>query len=29
MTSGIGRSKEDTKKMFQENIEKLLLTANN
>ncbi|HSO87101.1 MAG TPA: thioredoxin domain-containing protein, partial [Draconibacterium sp.] len=28
MTSGIGRSKEDTKKMFQENIEKLLLTAN-
>jgi len=29
MTSGIGRSKEDTKKMFQENIENLLLTANN
>jgi len=28
MTSGIGRSKEDTKKMFQENIENLLLTAN-
>jgi len=28
MTSGIGRSKEDTKKMFQENIEKLLLAKN-
>lgn len=28
MTSGIARSKEDTKKMFKENIDKLLLTAN-
>jgi thioredoxin len=28
MTSGIARSKEDTKKMFQENIDKLLLSAN-
>ncbi len=27
MTSGIGRTKEDTKKMFQENIEKILLMA--
>ena len=27
MTSGIGRSKEDTKKMFQENIENILLTS--
>jgi len=26
MTSGIARSKEDTKKMFKENIEKLLLS---
>lgn len=28
MTSGIARTKEDTKKMFQENIDKLLLSAN-
>jgi thioredoxin len=28
MTSGIARSKEGTKKMFQENIDKLLLSAN-
>jgi len=28
MTSGIARTKEDTKKMFQENIENILLTAN-
>jgi thioredoxin len=28
MTSGIGRTKEDTKKMFQENIDNLLLSAN-
>lgn len=28
MTSGIARSKEDTKKMFKENIDKLLLSAN-
>jgi hypothetical protein len=28
MTSGIGRSKEETKKMFQENIENILLTKN-
>lgn len=27
MTSGIARTKEDTKKMFRENIENLLLTA--
>jgi thioredoxin 1 len=27
MTSGIARTKEDTKKMFQENIDNLLLTA--
>ena len=26
MTSGIARSKEDTKKMFKQNIEKLLLS---
>lgn len=29
MTSGIARTKEDTKKMFRENIENMLLTANN
>jgi thioredoxin 1 len=29
MTSGIARSKEDTKKMFQENIKDILLVANN
>jgi len=28
MTSGIARTKEDTKKMFQENIENMLLTKN-
>ncbi len=28
MTSGIARTKEDTKKMFQENIENLLLAKN-
>jgi len=28
MTSGIARSKEDTKKMFKENIDKMLLSAN-
>lgn len=28
MTSGIARSKEDTKKMFKENIDKLLISAN-
>ncbi len=28
MTSGIARSKEDTKKMFKQNIEKLLLSNN-
>jgi len=28
MTSGIARTKEDTKKMFQENIDNMLLTAN-
>lgn len=28
MTSGIARSKEDTKKMFKENIDSMLLTAN-
>lgn len=28
MTSGIARSKEDTKKMFKENIDKILLTSN-
>lgn len=27
MTSGIARTKEDTKKMFQENIENILLTS--
>ncbi len=28
MTSGIARSKEDTKKMFKENIDSMLLSAN-
>jgi thioredoxin len=28
MTSGIARSKEDTKKMFKENIDNMLLSAN-
>jgi thioredoxin 1 len=28
MTSGIGRTKEDTKKMFQENIKNILLVPN-
>ncbi len=28
MTSGIARSKEDTKKMFKENIDTILLTSN-
>ena len=28
MTSGIGRTKDDTKKMFKENIDKLLLANN-
>lgn len=28
MMSGIGRSKEDTKKMFKDNIDKYLLTSN-